>query len=406
MIGSPTFIVVAFLLLAPWITKTQAQNATTQPDTMMPGDETFNMTATTMIAEDLNNDTATTMGDGLDDEYSRRVMDESEETETDNATTLMPGDETSNMTATTMIADLDNDTATTDDAGVEDVVDIGVEVFEDDVDVVEDTVEGVGAALPGGYGAGLTNGSTSYDPSDDEKEIKDWITAIVNKEAEDINVRIQEILAVNDVLEIDIKAMKEKVEMLENTPLKKCPLESGATSGYSSTVVEAPAAYTYTGYRRRKRYAYSGKTAPAYFSVYKTEPFFPDKSKPACNVPFDGSNIHRSVSLDLTSGTVRIQQPGVYYLSFTCLKMTGYPIKVQITRNSEVVGSGQHSLGKITLDSEGLSTVLAQNNIWSSVYVEALVYLAMGDSVRVKMYSDGALYDDQSRYTHFIGYKL
>merc|ERR1719309_659528 len=312
-----------------------------------------NATTTVMpMVTSMDNDTATTTGEGLDDDFLR-VMHESEDTETD-------------------------------DAGI------------------EAETEDVGAALPGGYGTGVADGSG--DPSDDEKEIKDWITAIVNKEAEDINVRIQEILAVNEELETDIKAMKEKVEILENAPLKKCPLKSGVTSEYSSTVVEAPAADT--GYRRRKRYAYSGKTAPAYFSIYKTEPYFPDKSKPACSVPFDGSNIHRSVSLDLNSGTVRIQQPGVYYLSFTCLKMTGYPIKVQITRNSEVVGSGQHSLGKITLDSEGLSTVLAQNNIWSSVYVEALVYLAMGDSVRVKMYSDGALYDDQSRYTHFIGYKL
>merc|ERR1719309_252932 len=241
-----------------------------------------NATTTVMpMVTSMDNDTATTTGEGLDDDFLR-VMHESEDTETD-------------------------------DAGI------------------EAETEDVGAALPGGYGAGVADGSG--DPSDDEKEIKDWITAIVNKEAEDINVRIQEILAVNEELETDIKAMKEKVEILENAPLKKCPLKSGVTSEYSSTVVEAPAADT--GYRRRKRYAYSGKTAPAYFSIYKTEPYFPDKSKPACSVPFDGSNIHRSVSLDLNSGTVRIQQPGVYYLSFTCLKMTGYPIKAQITRNSE-----------------------------------------------------------------------
>ena len=166
-------------------------------------------------------------------------------------------------------------------------------------------------------------------------------------------------------------------------------------------------------------------TKSALFSLYRTNSYFSNSNREVVDIPFDGSTIHRSVDVALSSGTVTIQQPGVYYVSFRALKHAGYPIKVQITKNGEVVSSGQNVLGTVTCTNtqyytEGVNpytgiapggtttttTVLGSNDVWDVVSTEALLFLDKEDKLKVQMYSDGGIYDDISHYTNFLGYLI
>ena len=93
--------------------------------------------------------------------------------------------------------------------------------------------------------------------------------------------------------------------------------------------------------------------------------------------------------MDLTSGIFTVPRQGTYFFSFSGISHPhGSTVIVGLYINNDRIGSG-----------------LGYNHM-QTFTVQSALHLNAGDKVSVQIWEGDYLYDNDNRYTHFIGWLL